>query len=105
MADRGRKGHAKRHGAVPAPAGSTRPLGRTSSGAAAGPDKARPTGPVGPGTLLCAAVLVLAGVLAYSSALGSPFLFDDRASVVDNTTIRSLTPLSGVFSPPRDTPV
>ncbi|MGE0445238.1 MAG: hypothetical protein AB7P99_08410, partial [Vicinamibacterales bacterium] len=50
------------------------------------------------------AVLVIAAALAYWPALDSPFLFDDRPAVVDNASIRSLTP-STVLSPPNDTPV
>jgi hypothetical protein len=62
-------------------------------------DDARPTG-----IALRAAILVLAGALAYWPALDSPFLFDDRPAIVDNATIRTLAP-STVLSPPNDTPV
>ena len=61
--------------------------------------QARPTG-----IAVRAAVLVLAGALAYWPALGSPFLFDDRPAIADNPTIRTLAP-SIVLSPPNDTPV
>ena len=49
-------------------------------------------------------VFVLAGAIAYWPALDSPFLFDDRPAIVDNATIRTLSP-STVLSPPNDTPV
>ena len=52
-----------------------------------------------------AAVLALAGALAYAGSFGGPFLFDDQNAVVKNATIRTLTPLSVPLSPPRDTPV
>src|SRR5688572_17007480 len=49
-----------------------------------------------------AAVIVLAGVLAYANSLSGPFLFDDENSIVNNPTIRSV---GAALSPPRDTPV
>ncbi len=52
-----------------------------------------------------AAVLALAGALAYAGSFGGPFLFDDQNAVVKNATIRTLTPISVPLSPPRDTPV
>ena len=54
---------------------------------------------------ICAAILVLAGALAYWSGLASPFMFDDQTSIENNRQIRQLTPLSVPLSPPRDTPV
>jgi Flp pilus assembly protein TadD len=51
------------------------------------------------------ALIVLAGVLVYGNALSGPLLFDDETSILNNTSIRRLTPLSGPLSPPRDTPV
>lgn len=52
-----------------------------------------------------AAVLAVAGLLAYAGSFNGPFLFDDQNSVVTNTTIRTLTPISVPLSPPRETPV
>jgi len=49
--------------------------------------------------------IVLAGVLVYGNGLSGPLLFDDETSILNNTSIRQLTPLSGPLSPPRDTPV
>ena len=46
--------------------------------------------------------LVLACTLAYVNSLNVPFLFDDTAAIVENQTIRSLTNLRQVFSPPGD---
>lgn len=51
------------------------------------------------------ALIVLAGVLVYGNAMSGPLLFDDETSILNNTSIRRLTPLSGPLSPPRDTPV
>lgn len=44
-------------------------------------------------------------VLSYSTAVTSPLLFDDQSSIVSNASIRTLTPLQGPLSPPRETPV
>jgi len=51
------------------------------------------------------AFIVLAGALVYGNGLSGPLLFDDETSILNNTTIRDLTPLSRPLSPPRDTPV
>ena len=51
------------------------------------------------------ALIVLAGVLVYGNAMSGPLLFDDETSILNNTSIRQLTPLSGPLTPPRDTPV
>jgi Flp pilus assembly protein TadD len=48
------------------------------------------------------AVLVI-GV--YANATQGPFIFDDGASVVENTSIRDLADIGQVLSPPRETPV
>ncbi len=50
------------------------------------------------------AIFVLT-VVAYSTAVTSPLLFDDQNSITSNASIRQLTPLQGPLSPPRDTPV
>ena len=50
--------------------------------------------------LLVASLLVIATVLAYSNAFSAPFVLDDLGVITDNETIRSLTPLSRVFSGP-----
>ena len=52
-----------------------------------------------------AVVIVAAGLLVYANSLSSPFLFDDLNSIVGNSQIRRLWPLSVPLSPPRDTPV
>lgn len=51
--------------------------------------------------LACGA-LVLAAFAAYHNTFGLPFVFDDRAAVVENTSIRNLSDLRAVFSPPGD---
>jgi len=45
-------------------------------------------------------VIVLAALAAYHHSFSGPFIFDDRASITDNATIRSLWPPGPVFSPP-----
>ena len=50
--------------------------------------------------LLLASTLVVATALAYSNAFSAPFVLDDVGVITDNETIRSLTPLSRVFSGP-----
>ena len=49
-------------------------------------------------------VIVGAGALAYANSLAGPFLFDDRVTVVDNTQIRQLWPLSQALFASRETP-
>ena len=52
-----------------------------------------------------AGFIVLACIGAYWNSLGGPFVWDDRAVVVDNQTIRQLWPLGDPLSPPRGTSV
>jgi hypothetical protein len=52
-----------------------------------------------------ALALGLAAVVVYANSFSGPFLFDDQNSIVGNTQIRQLWPLSIPLSPPRDTPV
>lgn len=50
-----------------------------------------------------AAAVVLAGAVVYGNSLAGPFVFDDRASIVDNRTIERLwTP--AVLAAPHETP-
>ncbi len=46
-----------------------------------------------------AALLVLAGLLAYANSLSAPFIFDDIDAISENPTIRTL---QGALSPPHD---
>ena len=48
--------------------------------------------------------IAIAVFAANSNALNGPFLFDDDWSIVNNPSIRSLTPLSKSLWGPRDTP-
>ena len=50
--------------------------------------------------LLLVSVLVVATVLAYSNSMSAPFVLDDVGVITDNESIRSLTPVSRVFSGP-----
>ena len=52
---------------------------------------------------LFAAAIVLLGLWAYSTSFGGAFIGDDSDGIVQNTTIRSLSPLTGPLSPPRNT--
>jgi len=48
-------------------------------------------------------LIALASVVVYCNSFSGPFVFDDRGTIVDNTTIESLS--SGeVFSAPHETP-
>src|SRR5262245_41089224 len=50
-----------------------------------------------------AALIVGVGALVYANSLSGPFIFDDEASIVENTQIRSLAP-SVALSPYRESP-
>jgi tetratricopeptide (TPR) repeat protein len=50
--------------------------------------------------LLAGAVIVLAGLAAYHNSLSGPFVFDDISSISENSTIRDLSSISDIFSPP-----
>ena len=50
--------------------------------------------------LLRAAGITLVGVLIYWNSLSAPFTFGDGPSIIDNTQIRRLCPLSQALSPP-----
>jgi tetratricopeptide (TPR) repeat protein len=73
---------------------------------AAGPT-VRPQPPAAPdtprGIRIRAAILLLAGALAYANSLSGPFIFDDDASIVENTTIREMRPATALF-PHRESP-
>ncbi|MGH9242651.1 MAG: hypothetical protein ACRD3G_31770, partial [Vicinamibacterales bacterium] len=50
-------------------------------------------------------LIVAAGILAYANSLDNPFIWDDQTAIVDNATIRSLSPPWGPLVPPLETPV
>ena len=52
-----------------------------------------------------AAVIVLAGCVAYSNSFTNPFVLDDDRAIVTNAQIQTLWPLSVPLSPPEETPV
>src|ERR1700681_3616220 len=52
-----------------------------------------------------AAVIVIAGCLAYSNSLFGPFVFDDTLSIVENPQIRQWWRLGSVLFPDRELPV
>jgi Flp pilus assembly protein TadD len=49
-------------------------------------------------------VIVAAGAIAYANSLHGPLIFDDYRSIIDNATIRQLSPLT-VLRPPPQRPV
>jgi tetratricopeptide (TPR) repeat protein len=51
--------------------------------------------------LLAGGGIVLAGLAAYHNSFPAPFVFDDRASILDNPTIRHLWPVWEALSPPH----
>lgn len=53
-----------------------------------------------PRTAVAAVLLFLGVFLAYVNTWSAPFVFDDRAAILDNPTIRSLWPLPGPLAPP-----
>ena len=44
-------------------------------------------------------------MLTYANSLSGPFIFDDRATVLDNASIRDLRNIGAVLAPPTETPV
>lgn len=52
---------------------------------------------------ICALVLVAAAFTAYGNALSAPFVFDDESAVLQNTHLRSLTPLARSLGAPPGT--
>ena len=57
-----------------------------------------PSPPARRNVFLAALVLVVAAILAYANSFRGPFVFDDVEAIVENETIRSLSP--AVLSPP-----
>ncbi|MBL9188517.1 MAG: tetratricopeptide repeat protein [Opitutaceae bacterium] len=47
-------------------------------------------------------LIAVAAAFAYAPSFSGPFIFDDLASIPDNPTIRSLSPLGPVLSPPHE---
>ena len=52
-------------------------------------------------TLLAASLIALATVVAYENSFRGPFVFDDRASISENATIRHLWPIWKPLFPPN----
>ena len=61
--------------------------------------------PARAGVWLRAALIVLAGALAYANALSGPFVLDDQDTIVVNEQIRQLWPPSVVLFPALELPV
>lgn len=58
-----------------------------------------------PALLAVAAVLLVAGLLAYANSFSVPFLLDDVATLQGNAALRKVWPLWEAFSPPTNTGV
>jgi tetratricopeptide (TPR) repeat protein len=50
-------------------------------------------------------LIVVAGALAYANSLAGPFILDDIPTIVGNQSIRSVSALRTVLTPPRGLPV
>ncbi len=55
--------------------------------------------------ILAAVLIILAILAAYHDSLSGPFIFDGGPAILENATIRSLTPVWRPFVPPPDTTV
>lgn len=53
-------------------------------------------------TLAAVAALALAAIAVYANTLQVPFFFDDRLAIIENPTIRDLSDLGQVLSPPAN---
>ncbi len=51
-----------------------------------------------------AAIIAIAGFLAYANSFSGPFVFDDRVSIVENAQIRDVAKLDQVLFPRRELP-
>jgi tetratricopeptide (TPR) repeat protein len=51
---------------------------------------------------LAAGLIVVAGIAAYANSLSGPFIYDDLSAIVENPTIRQLSSIGQVLSPPCD---
>lgn len=56
--------------------------------------------PLDPSVLIGGAVVAVAILVAYSSGLSGPFIFDDPYSIVENPSIRRLWAIGSVLTPP-----
>lgn len=52
--------------------------------------------------LLAGGLLTAAVLIAYHNSLSGPFVFDDRAAILENPSIRHLWPLGSALSPPTN---
>jgi tetratricopeptide (TPR) repeat protein len=53
-------------------------------------------------TALAAGLLIFAALWAYGGSFAAPFFFDDQPAIVDNPSIRQLSDLGRVLSPPAN---
>ncbi|MEW5735545.1 MAG: tetratricopeptide repeat protein, partial [Thermodesulfobacteriota bacterium] len=69
------------------------------------PAAATSPSPKGASVAVALVLLAFLGVLAYAGTFHAAFLPDDEKAILENASIRTLTPLSVPFSPPLDTSV
>ncbi len=55
-----------------------------------------------PGRLFAAAIITIATAAVYANSWSGPFVFDDQASILHNDSIRHLSDLGAIFSPPGE---
>lgn len=55
--------------------------------------------------IVLAAIVILAGCLAYANSFNGPFVGDDVDAIVNNPNIRSLSPITRALTAPKDTTV
>src|SRR6187401_515612 len=78
--------------------------GTRPANSAAGSRSASASGTSGGGLIrLFVSALILIGLWAYSTSFTGAFIGDDQDGIVQNTTIRSLSPITGPLSPPKNT--
>ena len=61
-----------------------------------------PGGEGRPTRTIAAAAIILATIAVYANSWAVPFVFDDQASILHNASIRHLTDVGAVFSPPGE---
>src|SRR5437899_1635015 len=67
--------------------------------ASAPPRAGPPPAPLTQAIRVRAAIIVLAGVIAYSNSFSGPFVLDDQGAIVENAQIRRWWPLTSVLFP------
>jgi len=85
----------------PPATGAVFPEGSRRNASPATPETAPPRS----GGLWPALVLAAVAVAIYANSFAVPLLYDDDAAIANNTSIRRLAAIGGIFSPPQNTGV